>query len=151
LLLELIMAGLFGLAWGLGRCSSPVSLGLYTFSAALLVGLAVSVGLSTWYGSMAILVFLGGMLVMFAYFLAICPNQKVELSWPVQQSLAVGLVCAFTWGLAYPHLVSPAPFTGFYQGDAGLLIALAVTLLFTLLVAVKVARLYRGPLRPFTR
>merc|ERR1711976_671149 len=46
---------------------------------ALLLAIAISlllVFISPWLGIITLLVYVGGLMVMFAYFLAICPNQR---------------------------------------------------------------------------
>jgi len=60
----------------------------------------IRLALASWIGILVFLVYLGGLMVVFAYFLAICPNQKIEFKWGVRTWLMVfggvfGLVC---WG-----------------------------------------------------
>ncbi len=90
---------------------------------------------------------------MFSYFLAICPNQMVE----IRGFIVFGMISFFftavsAWGVIYfPSVgVVYGDIKFLYGGlDGPFLIFLAVFLLIALIRVVKVVSLRQGPLRPF--
>lgn len=99
-------------------------------------------------------VYVSGLLVMFAYFLAICPNQLVNFNEPVKVFLTgfvmYGIVVRGFLEPFVPLANVPFPIAGIFSSlGAVLLLLLGGFLLFTLIVVVKVACRRRGPLRPF--
>lgn len=99
------------------------------------------------------MVYVGGLLVIFSYFLAICPNQIGG----VRVFVPVGLFTLFPLFLYFREIFFFPTIGGVFRGviiiykriNGGFLIFLGVFLLITLVRVVKVVRLSQGPLRPF--
>ena len=138
---------------GLVFVTSPLTLGLFSFVLALCVVVFLAGSLSTWFGLIGILVYLGGLLVMFAYFLAICPNQVISAKKPIKVVGGSFLLLCFIIRAFPPRIASPYMSRSFVRlylpQNAGFLLGLAVFLFLTLIVVVKIARRREGPLRPF--
>src|SRR6218665_456403 len=94
------------------------------------------------------------MLVIFAYFLALTPNQQISYSNNV--NYAIISITVFTV-IAYSSNIKVPTITEFHQGNSTLylintapfLILLALILLLTIVIVVKLTSLSKGPLRPF--
>lgn len=114
----------------------------------------VRVFFSSWFRVIAIVVYVGGLLVIFSYFLAVCPNQAVGRKWKIF-GLSGGLSFTIVWvrGSFYSFDVGRGltELDFLYKADDGvLLLFLVIILLFALLSVVSIVRLSQGPLRPFS-
>lgn len=89
------------------------------------------------------------MLVIFAYFVALSPNQNILLR-PLSQAPII-LLPLFTLHLNSPLLpfYTPLYSTLFSQSNSTTLIRLALLLLLTIVVIVKITNITKGPLRAF--
>jgi NADH-ubiquinone oxidoreductase chain 6 len=135
--------------------AAPLSLGLWIWILALITAIISALSISPWFGFIIFLIYIGGILVIFAYFAAISPNQQLYIS----QLLLVTIIPFSIWTIiiflqpffftfSFPTtnpsisiiiLLNPSP-----------LIILALILFFALVAVTKVSSFNRGPLRPFS-
>jgi ABC-type Na+ efflux pump permease subunit len=96
----------------------------------------------------------GGILVMFAYFIALSPNQQISYS----KILPVGALSILTLIiLSFSFNLKVTSIDRFIQGNvilyisknAPILIILALILLLAIIIVVKITNRSTGPLRPF--
>ena len=139
--------------------SSPLSIGLWVLLIALSAAFFVGVIFNSWFAFIIFLIYIGGILVIFAYFTALTPNQPLGLSSIIILSfisfIAITLV-SFILKLPGPNLFSNG-LTDFSQSitilyipiNSNILLLLASILFFVLVAVVKVANINKGPLRPF--
>jgi len=98
-------------------------------------------------------VYVGGLLVIFSYFLAICPNQAVNVS--LVMLLTLFRIClGFTFMIRLVFLPSGGGVLGsasvfYFRVDGALLSFLGLTLFLGLVRVVKVVEMSQGPLRVF--
>nr|APH08695.1 NADH dehydrogenase subunit 6 [Profundiconus teramachii] len=144
--------------------SQPLSLGLVIMTSTLFMCMISAMVLSQWYGYILFLIYVGGLLVMFAYVAALSPNVLfgsgapflffivvtafsvmffytypfIDLSFMDSLNVYSKFKFLKTYGieLVSPHMVS-------------ILIGLAFILLINLVVVVKVCYYQHASLRPF--
>jgi len=58
---------------------TPLALGLWVLILSISISLLTSLIYSSWFGFILFLIYIGGMLVIFAYFVRIQPNQQFSL------------------------------------------------------------------------
>nr|YP_010236196.1 NADH dehydrogenase subunit 6 [Melinna cristata]QTD82970.1 NADH dehydrogenase subunit 6 [Melinna cristata] len=145
------------LALTMPLASTPVLLGLWIILFAMALAASISVLTTSWFGLILFIIYIGGMLVMFSYFAAVSPNQKISLS----SVLLILALTAFTLFYSMPmwesiantsNLYPTAYFTIsflYHPKQAILLITMAILLLLALIFVVKIAQRAGGPLRPF--
>nr|UWM94623.1 NADH dehydrogenase subunit 6 [Eisenia nordenskioldi]UWM94636.1 NADH dehydrogenase subunit 6 [Eisenia nordenskioldi]UWM94649.1 NADH dehydrogenase subunit 6 [Eisenia nordenskioldi]UWM94662.1 NADH dehydrogenase subunit 6 [Eisenia nordenskioldi] len=134
--------------------STPIILGVNILIMALLLSAVFASFISSWFAFLMFLIYIGGMLVMFAYFLALTPNQQMTYSNNIMYSFIS--MTTFTT-LAYTINIKIPSMSQFYQGyvllylktAAPFLIILALILFFTMVIVVKLTTRSKGPLRPF--
>lgn len=155
MLVQLFLWFTFFVSLSLIFLDSILLIGVFRLIFSLCVCYLVRAFFSSWFRVIAVIVYVGGLLVIFSYFLAVCPNQSLDSKlW----------ILPFTGGLSlvigYFRTIFYSPDTGggltelefLYKTDDGiLLIFLVLILLFALLAVVSVVRLSQGPLRPFDR
>lgn len=133
---------------------SVLLIGVFRLIFSLCICYLVRAFFSSWFRVIAVVVYVGGLLVIFSYFLAVCPNQTINRKWSILL-FRVLLSLGFSWGLTIFY----RPDSGrrltdldfLYKTDDGLLlIFLVIILLYALLAVVSVVRLRQGPLRPFS-
>lgn len=131
----------------------PLILGIWVFILALISSIIVSI-ISSWVAIIIFLIYIGGLLVLFAYFLAIQPNQFTGVT---------SILWFTTLGLSFfyltPHITtswsiftnsSPSiPFI-IFTPNMPIIILLAALLLLILVIVVKITDAKSGPLRSFT-
>lgn len=136
--------------------SSPLTIGLWVLLLALSLAAVVTSTISPWFGLTIFLIYVGGILVIFAYFAALTPNQPHEMlkilltllftiTLITLPSLLLGnLSQSFaSYCLSKPELTIIAPWT------SSVFIIVVIILFFILVSVVKVADIFKGPLRPF--
>nr|QXF29935.1 NADH dehydrogenase subunit 6 [Chloeia pocicola] len=146
-------------AFVLSMALTPLSLGIWILLFSLVIALMISSFVSSWWGMVLFLIYIGGLLVMFAYFSAVTPNQQWELFPLFLFSFLLMLVLWLNNDLFF----CPDPvlsFNNFYSSsfsptkilelsNAILYLTLAVILFLALIMVVKISSLTSGPLRPF--
>jgi len=143
------------ICWGWSTAfnkSRPISLGVWILFLSFFISLLVGSIFFSWFGFVIFLIYIGGILVIFSYFVAIQPDQKIKsLKYPV------GIALGFRGG---PEFVEPLVIDGFSVGgwwvrslfyikNLPVLIILALVLFLALVRVVKISLVSRGPLRPF--
>ena len=131
---------------------NPLSIGIIILSIALLLAILYSSIISSWIGFLIFLIYIGGILVIFAYFVALTPNQQINIFIIIPLSLALISIPI----IIYVYSITPpsSPFskninTFYTLNNTSILLILAIILLFTIIVVVKIVTNNKGPLRPF--
>lgn len=133
---------------------NPLTIGLLILFLALVLAVTFGLSISSWVALLIFLIYIGGILVIFAYFVAITPNQNLPIP------LLVGMILTSLFALAsisfsaelksYVILRYTSQTNIIYElFSINVLIILALILLFTIVVVVKVSIHRKGPLRPF--
>nr|AVW86143.1 NADH dehydrogenase subunit 6 [Lepidonotus sp. YZ-2018] len=159
-MLLFISSSLFiSLSLSLILASSPLSMGLWVLLIALATALLVGVIFNSWFAFIIFLIYIGGMLVMFAYFAALTPNMPLGLlSMALLSFLSLMLILSTSYilnlpgpnSLSFPPSNMSAAITIlFIPSNINILLLLASILFFVLVAVVKVANINKGPLRPF--
>lgn len=138
----------------LAIASSPLELGIWAIFILILIILTATSVLPTWFSLILFLIYVGALLVIFAYFICIEPNHQLQLLVIIAIS-TVSAGCFFPWA---HHINIPE---GLDQIDvkSGLWLLLtrniqcftflALVLFLVLVIVVKITTLFKGPLRPF--
>nr|YP_008965284.1 NADH dehydrogenase subunit 6 [Marphysa sanguinea]AHC01835.1 NADH dehydrogenase subunit 6 [Marphysa sanguinea] len=135
--------------------SNPATLSIWLIITASMMATTIVLPSSSWFALILFLIYIGGMLVMFSYFVVIQPNQQLEMK---KMMLATSLSTAT---LLLPHLSmelpsfstsSPNtmnPFLLLLPNSFIILLLLASILFLILIAVVKISKIQDGPLRPF--
>lgn len=130
---------------------SPIRLGATVLCIAVFVASRLTLISTGWFGLITFIIYVGGMLVIFAYFAALQPNQHIT-NWRRILTPSFFFIIMYAsfqpspiiWKLATPdtaHIYS-AP-------NIILPIIIAIILFLALIIVVKTSRAHEGPLRPF--
>nr|BDQ43932.1 NADH dehydrogenase subunit 6 [Metaphire megascolidioides] len=134
--------------------TTPIMLGINILTMALLLSATLATYMSSWYAFLVFLIYVGGMLVMFAYFLALSPNQQM----PTTSNMIYMLVTLTTLTIvaittktkiSIPQEMYQDNTYLYSMSTAPALILLALILLLTMVIVVKLTSRSKGPLRPF--
>ena len=154
MILSIIIISLTATTFTAIMAINPLTLGLLILLLALLLSIIFSISISSWVALLIFLIYIGGILVIFSYFVAITPNQNLS----VISVLRILLSSIFTLGFISTTLNILTPINLIYTTQTNImyekynisvLIMLALILLFTIVVVVKVSIHNKGPLRPF--
>lgn len=134
--------------------TTPFIFAINILAIALLASTTLAASLRTWYGFLVILIYIGGILVIFAYFLALCPNHQLPTT---ENTIFIGVTFA-TLTLAaiitktkifIPREIHQGKIHMYAVRTAPILFLLALILFLTIIIVVKLTNRSRGPLRPF--
>nr|YP_009773385.1 NADH dehydrogenase subunit 6 [Leptochiton nexus]QIZ12596.1 NADH dehydrogenase subunit 6 [Leptochiton nexus] len=147
--------------------SHPINLGLSILLMALLISMTSIFQVSSWFGFILVLIYIGGLLVMFAYVAALTPNIllsniKMLLSYT---SLFLLFLLMFFYSKIFamgmnPHMTERFPWETNYSKtglvissnfNLSILISMISILLFALICVVKICYFNQGALRPFKK
>lgn len=156
---SIIISAAIAFAFTLPLMFTPVTLGIWIFVLALITASFISFLTSSWFGLVLFIIYIGGILVMFSYFVATAPNQKFNIIFPFVLFLSIFLLSFIIFSIdSHTQFLSPSlnsfftynSFAFLYlPNNIPILIFLAVLLLLALIFVVKIASRKAGPLRPF--
>lgn len=133
---------------------TPLTIGISILTIALTLAIIYSWLISSWIAFLIFLIYVRGILVIFAYFVALAPNQKTNISFIIIPILLVSSITFLSINLSNTNIyISSFLKTSiniFYlKTNIFILIMLAIILLLTIIVVVKLVTTSKGPLRPF--
>nr|YP_010943489.1 NADH dehydrogenase subunit 6 [Tonna galea]WLS55622.1 NADH dehydrogenase subunit 6 [Tonna galea]WNO19561.1 NADH dehydrogenase subunit 6 [Tonna galea] len=144
--------------------AQPLSLGLVIMFSTLMMCSISAMLISSWYGYILFLIYVGGLLVMFAYVAALSPNVLFGSGSPLILFFFMSLILSMMM-FAYPLIdFSSINYMSFYSSFKfmkmygtemvspqmiSILIGLALILLINLIVVVKICYYQHASLRPF--
>ena len=134
------------------RTISPISLGATVLSIAIFVAIDVRLVSTRWFGFITFIIYVGGILVIFAYFAALQPNQHItNWAWIVIPSTLAIVLYTTINPLSIHWATHKLTTTQLYQTNNYIIpLLIALILFLALIIVVKTARADEGPLRPFS-
>lgn len=134
--------------------SNPLSIGIIVLAIALTATLFISLLMSSWLCFLVFLIYIGGILVLFSYFVAITPNIPIpSLIINIILLILLPVITILSKGFpsTLPQSTQPEIYISFlYMGiNTPTLALLALTLFITIVIVVKLIFINKGPLRPF--
>lgn len=134
--------------------TTPIILGINILAIALLLSATLAASIRSWYAFLVFLIYVGGMLVIFAYFLALTPNQQMPTTRNIMYlliTLATLTVVALITKtkISIPQEIHQDTMYLYSSNTASIIIMLALVLLLTIVIVVKLTSRSKGPLRPF--
>lgn len=131
---------------------NPLSLAIIILTIAITTALLIALLISSWIAFLLFLIYIGGILVIFAYFVATSPNFPINIKIPLTIRFFIFSVLLYLLQNTSPQIVSikSSSLNTFYSTHTtSTLIILALILLLTIIIVVKLVSLPKGPLRPF--
>nr|YP_010411922.1 NADH dehydrogenase subunit 6 [Notostomum cyclostomum]URP31056.1 NADH dehydrogenase subunit 6 [Notostomum cyclostomum] len=133
--------------------NSPILMALNILTVAVSLSVMTSVMISSWYGLLMFLIYIGGMMVMFSYFISLTPNQTLKMKQYMKTLLFSMIMLTPLVTMFMNNLISDSPVIKAYDlyslNMKPMTIMLILILLMMLLIVVKLAKISSGPLRPF--
>nr|YP_004222591.1 NADH dehydrogenase subunit 6 [Sinohyriopsis schlegelii]ADU57237.1 NADH dehydrogenase subunit 6 [Sinohyriopsis schlegelii] len=139
----------------------PLSLGMMVLLLAFISCTLISMS-SPWYAYMLFFIFIGGMLVMFAYIASLSPNTTFSLNSQLMPLILTSLTLTFSKELSFiPNYQTNSSLelsvnnltqtlsSLYTQNGTTCVILLACMLLFTMVASVKLCKPKSGALRPY--
>nr|YP_010713427.1 NADH dehydrogenase subunit 6 [Alboglossiphonia lata]WDA96102.1 NADH dehydrogenase subunit 6 [Alboglossiphonia lata] len=133
---------------------NPFTMALNILMISLLTAWIYAFNMSSWYAFLIYIIYVGGMLVMFAYFVTLSPNQKLKI-----KSYFLTFIMTFLV-LMMPLMMNksywPSKNNQIYDSqelynflNLSVVMLIVFLLLVILLMVVKMINTSKGPLRPF--
>ena len=134
--------------------SNPLSIGLAILLMALIISTIFALSITSWLAFLIFLIYIGGILVLFSYFVAITPNQTLPSSYIslilLSSILPIYIIIKRAIINSPIFLLSNHKINILYiTTTTRTLIILAIILLITIIIVVKITVNFKGPLRPF--
>merc|ERR1712141_120537 len=139
----------------LALATSPLFIGLWIIRLALVIAISTSIILTSWLGIIMFLIYVGGLLVIFAYFVALTPNLLIE-------SKTITLILTLSTPLIFLSVriilisdnklfsdITQLPLRFLISENLYTITLIALTLFFALVAVVKICSTFSSPLRPF--
>nr|YP_010713460.1 NADH dehydrogenase subunit 6 [Haemadipsa yanyuanensis]WDA96161.1 NADH dehydrogenase subunit 6 [Haemadipsa yanyuanensis] len=145
---------IFGVSMNLFIISSPVMMLLMILFNSLLLSMIIAFNLSSWYAFLMFLIYIGGMLVMFSYFVAISPNQYIKMKLMLFSPVLIMLMLLLNSYIYGSTMSMNNLFFNFilmmYKNESNFCTLFLILLLMLMMLMVsKLMKLSKGPLRPF--
>jgi len=141
-------------AFCISLATSPLRLGLLILLTALTLSITFATSISSWVALLIFLIYVGGILVIFSYFVSIIPNQTISSVIPLALLisiilLSIGSFLFLSPPIFYTYLSQIN--TLYNYKNIGILLILALLLLFTIVIVVKISSSKKGALRSFAK
>lgn len=139
----------------LPKANNPLSITLIIIFIALIAACIFSITLSSWYAFLIFLIYVGGILVIFAYFTATSPNQqKISRKKIVITGLLILVITRImlsitNWVITFTPRKSHQLLRIYTSHNIYILILITLILLITIIIVVKLSSRSKGPLRTF--
>ena len=153
--LSLILSLITTLTLSLILSFNPVTQGIFILLISL-TATAILLLISSWYAIIIFLIYIRGILVIFAYFSATSQNSKLEIRFLFPSIIFIFLVSLIIFILIPPHLnsnfflsLSNSQRDLFTSPNIPILTFLISILFLALICIVKICSKDKGPLRPF--
>nr|YP_002456415.1 NADH dehydrogenase subunit 6 [Sipunculus nudus]ACJ11896.1 NADH dehydrogenase subunit 6 [Sipunculus nudus] len=137
--------------------AAPLTLGIWILLLGFLTGATITMISSSWMGIITVLIYIGGLNVLFAYFAATSPNKHLFIAPMIKLTLFGTCSLLLNAFLLLPslsnalHYHSTLQFKAmFINANMFILIILGLILFLALVMVVKVSNRSNGPLRPFS-
>lgn len=154
MILSILLLSISITTFSIFLAQNPLTLGLIILIMALLLAITFAYAISSWIAFLIFLIYIGGIIVIFSYFVSIIPNQTLYIFYNIiiiTLSIFIILLLSSYINIK-PFIVSSQPVIlnfMYTQKNIPMLIFIALLLLFTIIVVVKLTILSKGPLRPF--
>lgn len=153
MLIYLIIITLASISFTICLTTNPLSLGLTILRIALLLAITFATYLSSWFGFLIFLIYVGGILVIFAYFVTITPNQELFIITNIiiiLISVTILFIIKIIKSIQYTLQQIISQLNLIYTTSyTPILIILALLLLITIVIVVKIVIITKGPIRSF--
>lgn len=155
MLITFITSLTLSLAATLILASRPLFLGVWIVLITLSLGIITNLITITWLGLIILLIYIGGLLVIFAYFVALTPNLIIEgksMFRGLIFSVPIFFIFVFSSYFADQKAfssVSQQPMSFIFREHFTIISILALTLFFALVATVKIVSNMSSPLRPY--
>jgi len=135
---------------------NPLSIGITILFIALTVAILFSYSISSWIAFLIFLIYVRAILVIFSYFVSLTPNQTtniISIILTLSLTFTTLLLLSFITNIkSLPSSLYAIQSNMFYlKSNSPRLILLALVLLLTIIIVVKLTINTKGPLRPFNR
>jgi len=132
--------------------NSPIILGLWILILSIIIAVLCRSLFFSWFGFIIFLIYIGGILVIFAYFVAIQPNQQFDISNPLYWFILTNInlpinmysITADSFNIIRWWITSI-----FYISNISIIIILGFVLFLTMVSVVKLTVINIAPLRPY--
>ena len=156
MLIHFIITFISAIALTLPLIHTPLHLGSITLLLAILSALLLSASFPSWFGYILVLIYIGGILIIFIYFIVITPNQYINTR-PLKSTLFSLLILTIlinSYSFLPFNIFSVSSFQklipAFFFPSQGPLLLIVITILFiSLIIVVKISTPNKGPFRPF--
>lgn len=138
---------------------TPLLIGIWVLLIALTISWLRRIIYRTWFAIVIFLIYIGGILVIFAYFTALTPNQSLGFGLLIISFIITNIITLLLFNYSYslsPNIlftpnsnINISIITLYYPLNTFLLLIIASTLFLILVAVVKIALITKGPLRPF--
>uniref|UniRef100_A0A1X9ZNS0 NADH-ubiquinone oxidoreductase chain 6 n=1 Tax=Decemunciger sp. AB-2017 TaxID=1980157 RepID=A0A1X9ZNS0_9ANNE len=150
-----VMSLFLNLVLTLPMISSPLIMGLWVLIFAMLTSMWMSLMKMSWFGMILFLIYIGGLLVMFIYFVAITPNQMFtpKIFWILLSGTFILLntlpLKSLSSDQTHCSSAPPSNLILYLPSSSNTLILMIMLLFIALIIVVKITKRNQGPLRPF--
>nr|YP_010142658.1 NADH dehydrogenase subunit 6 [Sinotaia quadrata]QQL03238.1 NADH dehydrogenase subunit 6 [Sinotaia quadrata] len=143
--------------------AQPLSLGFCIMMLTLLMCMLIGMFLSSWYGSILFLIYVGGLLVMFAYVVALIPNiivcmdlsivlimiMQISFMYMYWNSYFIDIKSLNILNISYMMNIKMSSIELVSPEFINILIGLGIILLINMIVVVKICYYKYSAMRPF--
>lgn len=136
--------------------TNPLSIGISILLIALIVAILFSYSISSWLAFLIFIIYVSGMLVIFSYFVSLTPNQTTGVLYTTLTILLtfsiLSIISICTKISTQLNSIYVTQSNTFYlKSNFPTLLILAIILLITIIIVVKLTINTKGPLRPFIK
>ena len=147
-IIHFTITSIITMTWLCISCNNPIRLSLIIFIIAIYSSIIFSMLLSSWYAIILFLIYIGGIIVIFSYFVRFSSNDSIWLKRKLQSIIIPFIIIK---NIKIPVLLPTNPSTQilklYLSSNILIMILITLVLLLIILIIVKIVKIESAPLR----
>lgn len=146
----LIILFMIFMTWSTLSSNNPITLRLIILIVAICSSIIIRILVSTWHAIILFLIYIGGIIVIFSYFVGFSSNDSIWLKRKLQFTILPLIIIKTTYlQITIPRYRSSQIFKLYNTSNILIIIIITLILLFIIIIVIKIVKKNDAPLRGY--
>jgi len=138
------------IAWSLLASNNPLTLSIIIITLAICSSLILNLLISTWYAIILYLIYIGGIITIFSYFVRFRSNDSIWAKRKLQLLLLPPIIIkSLNLQILVPPAINLQLLKLYLSSNIIILLVITIILLYIIIIVIKIVKSNNGPLRGY--